>query len=216
MDDEQQPIYSNEQIQSYVEKQNKNKMFKEPKIVMIVILIRFNVRFVDLDLLARKTLTAHYEKRRFAACILRHDKTQYAGLVFASGTMIISFGDLDLRKELEDFFLEKLHVIDQTIQYESSEIVNTTLSCGLKPDYGIYLNKLNCQDGAKFSSELFPGLCYNNKKKNADANTNIKLVVFGSGKFNITGCKNLLQMKESYQLAIEQVMKFIKIKNKRI
>jgi TATA-box binding protein (TBP) (component of TFIID and TFIIIB) len=186
-------------------------MFTTPKISMSVVLVTLNKSFIDLDKLARKTINAHYLKNRFAACIVRY--TSGVGLFFASGTIVISFSDLDKKNELTSLYIKTVQCIDPEIQIKSSKIVNTTLTCSVK-DSKVYINKLNDSlsekrkiDEIKFVAELFPGL---SRRIAVGDNANVKIIVFCSGKFNITGCKSREEMYQAYSIAVNWIKKFIK------
>jgi TATA-box binding protein (TBP) (component of TFIID and TFIIIB) len=187
-------------------------MFNKPKIAMSVILLTLNKNYIDLDTLARKTLNSHYLKNRFAACIVR-DKGKGVALYFGSGTIVISFDDLSKRDELTALYIKKLSIVDSELKVFSSKIVNTTLTASLK-HCKVYLNKLHKSVGSKrkvdeikFEAELFPGL---SRKIVVNDNTTIKIIVFCSGKFNITGCKNIEEMHKAYKIAVNWIKKFVK------
>lgn len=189
-----------------------NDMFSSPKIVMVVLLLKLNKSKIDLDTLARNTLNAHYKKKRFAACIIRCPKG--VGLFFSSGTVVLSFGDIRFRDYLESLYIEKLRVFDPELSIVSSKIQNTTVTCKVKSK--IYLNRLRAsqeQKDVKFEAELFPGL---NRRITVGENSKIKVIVFGSGTFNITGCKSVDEMREAYKIASAWISGFTKTEtNKR-
>lgn len=202
-------FYSSDEFNNCFRVLNNEMKFKKPTLKMVVVLVKFNKNFIDLALLARKTHFAHFLKSRFAAAILRYPPTGAAGLIFSSGNMVITFNNIDLRSTLEEFFVKKIRIVDPFIQIVSSKIVNTTICCGISDDYrGIFLNRIQGQ--TKKSFELFPGLSKNlqdeeelefSQKKNKKV-SNPKLIVFGSGKFNLTGCVTLTQIETCYREAI--------------
>ena len=167
---------------------------------------------IDIATLARKTLNAHYDKSRFAACIVRSPKG--VGLFFASGYVVITFGHLDLREEMEDLYMKKIQSIDPSITKKASRIINTTVACNANAK--LYLHRVHRasqgdRDDVKFVPELFPGMT---KRLVMDENPNIALTLFCSGKYNILGCKSREEIDKAYKQSVELLQNFIDLRPK--
>lgn len=134
-------------------------LFLPPTIAMSVVLVTLN-KHIDLHTLARQTINAHYDKKRFAACIVRTQKG--VGPFFASGTIVITFGHLDLRDEMEAVYMQQIQSIDPKVSKVASRIVNTTMACGVKAK--VYLNRIIRASKRKrdvsHCFEMFPGCNY--------------------------------------------------------
>ena len=175
---------------------------------MTVVLVTLNKR-IDLLTISRRTINAHYFKRRFAASIIRSQNG--VGLFFASGSIVISFGSLEHRDQLTSFYLEIIHKVDPTVQMVNSKIVNMTVSASVQQK--VFLNRIRkcsynqeSKENIGFVPEIFPGL---NRGIPIRKNKNIKLVTFGTGKFNIVGCKSVDEIEESYKNAINWLKRLI-------
>lgn len=186
------------------------ELFLPPKIVMSVVHVELT-KTVDIVMLAKKTMNAHYKKKRFAACIVR--TPHGTGLYFSGGTIMITFGDLDLREAVEAAFMEKVRLIDPDIEKKSSKLVNTTVACGVNAK--LYLNKIHraskCEGDVKFVPELFPGM----KKRVQIGDQTVTLTLFCSGKYNILGCKSKEEIVRAYKHSVNWLKDFIKVRVKR-
>lgn len=185
-----------------------SELFAPPKIVMSVVEVKLN-KHIDVALLARKTVNAHYQKRRFAACIIRTPNG--VGLFFASGTIMITFGHLDLREEMEALYMKKIQFIDPTVEKRGSHIVNTTVACGANAKLYLHrVHRASKQAGdVKFVPELFPGM---SKCVKVGNNDNIKFMLFCSGKYNILGCKSREEIDEAYKYSVQWLRDFLKVR----
>ena len=191
--------------------EDEDSMFVEPKVVLAVVLITLNKQ-IDLDNLARKTINAHYLKKRFAACIVRRGNV--AGLFFTSGSIVLTFKHLKQREELTSLYMNIARSVDPDLEIVKSELVNTNLSCSVNAK--VLLNKIRKDyskkrklDEISFNSQLFPGM---SKKIIIKGNENIKVNLFCSGKFTLTGAKTVEEMSEAYKIAKVWIVDYIKQK----
>lgn len=191
--------------------EDKDSMFVEPKIVLAVVLITLNKQ-IDLENLARKTINAHYLKKRFAACIVR--RGSIAGLFFTAGSIVLTFKHLKQRDELTSLYMSIARAVDPELEIVNSELVNTNLSCSVNAK--LLLNKIRKEYSKKrklselsFNSQLFPGM---SKKIIVPGNENIKVNLFCSGKFTLTGAKSVEEMAKAYKIAKVWIVDYIKQK----
>ena len=183
-------------------------LFSAPNNVMTVVRIQLDKQ-INLSKLARKTINSHYNKGRFAACIVRTELG--CGLFFSGGTIVITFGHVDLRERVEKLYMGMVHAIDPSSQQKFSRMENSSVACSVKAK--IFLNlvrraSLNDRREVKFCPELFPGLT---KYITIGENDNVSLVLFCSGKYNIVGCKSKQEIEEAYEYSVKFLRPFIKI-----
>lgn len=182
------------------------ELFLPPKIAMSVVLVTLN-KHIDLLALACRTENAHYDKKRFAACIVRTGMG--VGLFFASGTVVLTFGHLDLLNVIEPVFMGKIRAIDDSVRKVNTRIVTTTVACGVNSK--LYLNRVQRaaknKKEIKFEPELFPGMT---KSVTIGNNDKIKFTLFCSGKYNILGCKSLEEIEKAYEYSVQWMGDFIK------
>ena len=198
----------NKRKRDNLEAMDDSALFSPPRITMSVVLVELSSH-IDLSALARRTLNAHYQKERFAACIIRSRKG--VGLYFQSGRVVITFGHLDDRETVERMFLKKIQQIDTSISKKASRVVNTTVACQVNAK--LYLNRVQkasaCKRDVKFVPELFPGLA---KRMPIGKNPRITCTLFCSGKYNILGCTSKEEIDEAYAASVKTLKKFINVK----
>ena len=190
-------------------------LFSPPKIVMTVVRMQLDKQ-INLHNLARNTINAHYDKARFAACIVRSELG--CGLYFAAGTIVLTFRHLDLREEIEERYMAIVRAIEPTVQKKFSRIENSSVACGVKAK--LFLNSVRrasareslsacpSHDDVRFCPELFPGM---SKRITIGNNSNVTLVLFCSGKYNIVGCKSREEIEAAYAYSVKLLREFIRV-----
>ena len=167
---------------------------------------------INLHKLARNTINSHYNKSRFAACIVRTELG--CGLFFSAGTIVITFRHLDLREEIEERYMAIVRAIEPTVQKKFSRMENSSVACGVKAK--LFLNSVrrssssgpNQDNDVRFCPELFPGM---SKRITIGNNSNVTLVLFCSGKYNIVGCKSREEIEDAYAYSVKLLREFIRV-----
>ena len=187
---------------------NVDGLFSPPKIVMTVVRVQLDKQ-INLHKLARNTINSHYNKSRFAACIVRTELG--CGLFFSAGTIVITFRHLDLREEVEERYMAMVRAVEPTVQKKFSRMENSTVACGVKAK--LFLNSVRRAstketEEVRFCPELFPGM---SKPITVGNNKNVTLVLFCSGKYNIVGCKSREEIEEAYAYSVKLLRDFIRV-----
>lgn len=172
---------------------------------MSVVYIQFNEK-INLALMARRTINAHYKKKRFAACIVRSN--QGVGMFYSSGKLIMNFKHISQTNSLLDLYSNMAKQIHPNLEIVSLKTITMTVSC--KINGKILLGKLIREERKNYpishNFELFPGLTITLKKT---LTTSIKIVVFMSGAFNITGSKSIEDIREALNIAEELLPRYL-------
>lgn len=183
--------------------------FTPVKIVMSVELISFNSTF-NLELIARKTINSNYQKNRFAACIVRCKHG--VGMFYSSGELLMNLNGLEQREACLALYTGILQKIDSAIRIVDRKTVTLTATsnCGRE----LYLNALHQHclkrkhaENVSFAPQLFPGISLNIP---VAGNDKIKVNVFNSGKFVITGCTTTAQVVEVYEKMKQRLPQYVK------
>lgn len=141
---------------------------------------------IDLVAAAAKIPGAEYNKKRFPGILLRFDNPKISALLFSSGKVVLTGAkNQDILKE---GMLHLLRVMNETdirigknTEYSIRNIV-TSADVGKR----VNLNKIALTlsfDKVEYEPEQFPGLVYRIENPKA------VVLMFGSGKFIVTGSK---------------------------
>ena len=142
---------------------------------------------IDLAAVSAKIPEADYNKRRFPGIVLRFDSPKVAALLFSSGKVVLTGAKhSDILKEGMQHLVRLMKEIGVEVPknpgYSIQNIV-TSAYVGKR----INLNKIAMTlsfDKVEYEPEQFPGLVYRIENPKA------VVLMFGSGKFIVTGSKN--------------------------
>lgn len=109
-----------------------------------------------------------------------------------------------------------VRAIEPTVQKKFSRIENSSVACGVKAK--LFLNSVRRasarespstnEDNVRFCPELFPGM---SKRITIGNNSNVTLVLFCSGKYNIVGCKSKEEIEAAYAYSVKLLREFIRV-----
>jgi transcription initiation factor TFIID TATA-box-binding protein len=183
-------------------------------LVIAMIVMTFNIN-VSLDLLkiCRNNVDCHYDQRRFAAAILRlkSDTCTPTALIFETGKIVLS-GTRSV-EECDHYIkeiIDKISIFYPGVQLVSKKIVNITATSGINTK--LLLNEIEKNTietsnpwDTLYCAESFPGLNH----KISTVGTNVKIVTFSSGKFNIVGSKSLKELESAFDYAKKWITDYL-------
>lgn len=190
--------------------------FEDLKIAMIVITFNINVK-LNLRKISRNNINCMYDSQRFAAAILRlkSDTCSPTALVFETGKIVLSG-----TKSIEqcDYYINEIlniiKVLYPKIQLVKKEIVNITATSSINRK--IILNEIeknavssNNPWDTLYCAESFPGLNH----KISVIGSNVKIITFSSGKFNIVGSKSIQELEECFTYAKNWILNTLNVKD---
>ncbi len=154
---------------------------------------------IDLEDVSRRIEGAEYNKKRFPGAIYRLKKPKLAVLVFGSGKIVCTGAKkiTDVKIGVTKIF-EKLEEIGVSTDGQSDLVLHNIVSSA---DLGCEINLDAVAMGLGFENieyepEQFPGLVYR------IAEPKSVVLLFGSGKMIITGCKS----PEDSKLVVERIV----------
>ncbi|KAF2091818.1 TBP-domain-containing protein [Saccharata proteae CBS 121410] len=155
-----------------------------PKLQNIVSTVNLSC-LLDLSNIAAHARNAEYNKKRFAALVMRIREPRTTALIFASGKMVVTGA-----KSMEDSrlacrkFARVLQKLGYNAQFKDYKVQNVVASV----DMGFMIRMeglLNSRhrDHVRWEPELFPGMTYRVRQPR------VVLLIFVSGKVVLTGAK---------------------------
>lgn len=197
-------------ITSKIGKNNKPKIF--PHITNICVTVNLHCQ-LNLRKIAKNTLNSEYNPKKSNFLKIRINGSKSYANFSESGKMVCSGvkSEEELTKTLIKYdnkikrcgFSTKLNLEEISINYISATY---DIKFGLPLSKLLnYLNNLG-EDGVNihYEPELFPGLIYSKKVENS----NMTLTFFASGKFNITGAKNIEHIYNIFDQIYPELLKF--------
>mmetsp|Transcript_41503 Transcript_41503/g.129933 ORF Transcript_41503/g.129933 Transcript_41503/m.129933 type:complete len:226 (-) Transcript_41503:225-902(-) len=150
---------------------------------------------MELRQIATSIRNAEYTPKRFPAAILRLRKPHRAtALIYGSGKMVVlGCKSHDDARRAAQYFAKLIQKIDQPANMREFKVQNMVGTCDM--GFPIRLEKL-VYTHAKFASyepELFPGLIYRMQAPK------MVILAFVSGKFVVTGAKNIEDMRKAVE-----------------
>jgi transcription initiation factor TFIID TATA-box-binding protein len=186
--------------------------FNELEIAMIVMTFNINVT-LDLQKLCRNNINCHYDQRRFAAAILRlkSDHCKPTALIFETGKVVLS----GTKSPQDcDFYianiLQIIRVFYPNALMIEKKIVNITATSGINKKLilnEIEKNTVNSSNpwNTLYCAESFPGLNH----RIDTVGTNVKIITFSSGKFNIVGSKSIQELELAFEYAKKWISDYL-------
>lgn len=188
-------------------------------------------RPINLRLLINTSddLIIKYQPERFIAAILKQkDDSSSTCLLFDSGKIVcVGSSSIEKSREAATFFIRKIYLMllmeslvstrsislplesleEQKPSMENFQVRNIVVAASLGQKINLieFEKSTTSPKEVMFVPELFPGLKwrpYSSKK--------ITIILFESGKMNITGIRSIDQIESTYEFARRRLLKFKK------
>jgi TATA-box binding protein (TBP) (component of TFIID and TFIIIB) len=149
---------------------------------------------LDLNYISYNSVNVKYDQRKFAAMIMRIRDPKTTILVFESGQIVCTGAKTVEDSERAIRCVEKkIRDLGCNVQMSRFKIENIVTSCYIGFNVNLIKLQKSDSDNIEYNSEIFPGLTY----KFMD--TNIKSLVFTSGKIVLTGGKSIFEIMECFR-----------------
>lgn len=170
----------------------------DPKLQNVVATFNLGCR-VDLDLLASQARNAEYNKKRFAAVVVRIRDPRTTALIFASGRVVVTGAKSEDDSKLASRkFARIVQKLGFQAKFREWKIQNIVGSCDSKMLIRLEgLHKAH-RNFASYEPETFPGLVYKMYQQEGLTNK-VVLLVFAKGKIVITGAKTRDQLYKTWR-----------------